>query len=401
MSGGGFRMNVSILSETAAWGGAEVHTVGLANVLAGRGHRVSVVALGHDVFDHLSGRPDVPFRVCKLAAGRAAGRVGFGEWRGLLKGVAGDVCVLARWGLGVGSLRLDLAARLQFDRYIVIEHSSGELPPRSSRRHLGGVLPGLGLWWYRAVALWYLRSVLSTRVVCVSEATRQQMIRQFRVPAGKLVTVHDGIDTERFVPDPRFRGERRQAWGIGMEAVVFGAVSRLSHEKGLDMAIDAFARLRDRRPGREMHLVLVGEGAERTRLQEQARAAGVGGEVHFPGFTAAPWEAYCGLDFFLMPSRDEALGLSLLEAMACGCCPIATAVGGIPEVVCDPTLGWLVPRGDTAGFEEAMGAAARMGAAERAGMAIRAREHVREHFDGRRQYAALADLIERGGREAA
>ncbi len=394
-------MKVSILTETAAWGGAEVHTVGLANFLAGRGHEVSVVALGHDVFDRLADRPDLPFRVCKMAPGRAIGRIGFRQWRGLLKGISGDVCVLARWGLGVGSLRLDLAARLQFDRYIVIEHSSGELPPRSSRRHLGGLLPGLGLWWYRAVLLWYLRSVLSTRVVCVSEATRRQMIRQFRVPAGKLVTVHDGIDTERFVPNTRFRAERRRAWGIGVEALVFGAVSRLSYEKGLDIAIDAFARLRSRRPGQEMHLVLVGEGAERARLQEQARAAGVGGQVHFPGFTAAPWEAYCGLDFFLMPSRDEALGLSLLEAMACGCCPIATAVGGIPEVVGDPSRGWLVPRDDAAAFLEAMDGAAQTGPAERAALARRGREHVREHFDAHRQYAALADLIERDGRAAA
>jgi glycosyltransferase involved in cell wall biosynthesis len=389
-------MKISILSGTAAWGGAEVHTVGLANVLAGRGHDVAVVALGHDVFDRIAGRPEVRFRLCKPSLSRAPERVGLREWLGLLKDVSGDVCVLARWGLGVGNFRLDLAARLRFDRYVVIEHSSAELEPRTSIRHLGGLVPGLGLWWYRAVVLWYLRSALSSRVVCVSEATRRQMMRQYGLPSAKLVTIHNGIDAERFRPDSACRAAQRQAWGIGEGALVFGTVARLSSEKGLDDAIRAFAGLRSRQPERDAYLVLVGEGREKARLQAQTRTAGLAGRVLFPGFTAAPWEACCGLDCFLMPSRDEALGLALLEAMACGCCAVATAAGGIPEVLSDPRLGWLVPRGDTAAFLDAMERVSRLSAEERGAIGRRARAHVQDHFDARRQYAALADLIEAG-----
>lgn len=394
-------MKVSILTETASWGGGEVHTAGLAQVLARRGHDVSVVALGHDVYAPLRGRPDVGFAVQKLVLPRETKRIGIGQWRTLLAPCAGKVGVLARWALGVGSLRMDLAARMAFDRYLVIEHSSGELPPRTSRRHLGGLMPGLGLWWYKASALWYLRSMLADLVVCVSEATRRKMLQQYRVRADKLLTIHNGIDVERFGWSAAHRRERRHKWGIAEGALAFGAVSRLSPEKGLDLAVEAFARLRQRQPGLDAHLVLVGEGAERERLEEQARAAGVADHVHLPGFSATPWEEYSGIDVFLMPSRDEALGLSLMEAMACGCCPIAAAVGGVPEVLCGPELGWLVRPGDVEALAEAMGRAAGTTATERAAMSRKARAHIEEHFDARRQYALLADVIEAQSRAAA
>jgi glycosyltransferase involved in cell wall biosynthesis len=142
-------------------------------------------------------------------------------------------------------------------------------------------------------------------------------------------------------------------------------------------------------------LVLVGDGAERAALEQKARLLSCREQVIFPGFTDRPWEAYSGLDVFVLPSRDEALPLALLEAMACGCCPVAMAVGGVGEVLSNPRLGWLVPAADRTGFLTAMQAAVALPDPARAEMGGRARQHVVSKFNAQRQFAALADVIER------
>lgn len=387
-------MKICFLSGTAAWGGAEVHTARLANLLADRGHEVSVVALGHDVFSKRASGAGVRFAVQTLPLPRPAAQLGWREWAGLLRRVNGDVCVLVRWGLEVGSLRMDLAARHRFGRYIAIEHSSAELPPRVSRRHCGGLLPGVGLWWYRQFALWHLRSAVSSLVVCVSDTARHRLVRQFRVPPDKVLTIHNGIDTHLFRPSGAYRAAQRRAWGVPASAFVFGAVGRLSAEKGYDLAIESFARLALRRPDRELWLVLVGEGRERGSLQEAARAAGLKERVLFPGFSDRPWEVCAALDVFLLPSREEAMPLALLEAMASGCCPVAMAVGGVGEVISTPDLGWLVPAGNHNRFLAAMEAASQMSPPARAATSAAVRHHVVAHFDAQQQDEKLARLIE-------
>jgi glycosyltransferase involved in cell wall biosynthesis len=296
--------------------------------------------------------------------------------------------------LAVGSLRLDLAARLHFRRYIAIEHSTVALPPRASGRWCRGLLPGLGLWRYQGRLLWQLRSTLSHLVVCVSQGARQRLIRDFRVPRHKVATVHCGVDTAKFRPDPARRAAGRRQWGVADDALVFGSVGRLHPDKGLDVAIEGLGRLATRFPQRDLRLVLVGDGPARESLLRQAQAAGVADRVLFAGFSARPWEAYPGMDVFLMPTHEEALPLALIEAMACGCCPIAMSIGGVPEVLGQLEAGWLVPAGDCDRFVERMDAAVRLETYRRAGMGQAARAHVIENFDAARQYATLADLIE-------
>jgi glycosyltransferase involved in cell wall biosynthesis len=390
-------MNICFLSETCAWGGAEIHTVELAETLAQRGHQVQIVALGHDVFDEVGRRPGATFKVCHVPLTKPVKQLTWAECKALVRSLPAGVGVLVRWGLSVGSLRLDLAARMRFRRYIAIEHSMAALPPRTNSRHCLGLLPGLGLWWYQGMLLWHLRSVVSNLVVCVSKAARMRMIQKFRVPDRKVVTVYNGIDSGKFRPDPGRRAEARRQWGVPDGAFVFGSVSRLHADKGLDLAVEGLAQLATRYPEWDLRLVLVGDGPARQSLMEGARAAGLRDRVVFAGFSARPWEAYPGLDVFLLPTHDEALSLALIEAMACGCCSIAMGVGGVPEVLSDPQTGWLVPAQDRMRFLEAMDAAVRLDAGQRAAMGSAARAHVIERFDAARQYAALADLIEQNG----
>jgi glycosyltransferase involved in cell wall biosynthesis len=389
-------MNICFLSETSAWGGAEVHTARLAEVLAERGHEVRIVALGHGVFDEIGRASGRAFTVQRVPLAKPVKQLSLAECAALVRELPEGTAVLVRFGLDVGSLRLDRAARRRFSRYLVVEHSAAILAPRTSRRHLWGLLPGLGLWRLQHRLLWYVRSVAPDLVVCVSDVARGRMVRDFRVPARKVVTVHSGIDCARFRPDAERRAAARREWGFADDALVFGAVGRLHADKGLDLAVEGLDRLAARYPDRDLRLVLVGDGPEKESLMRAARDAGLAGRVVFAGFSARPWEAYAGLDVFLLPSRDEALPLALLEAMACGCCPIAMGVGGVSEVIAGPTTGWMITPGDGAAFVEAMEAAVRMGADARTAMSRAARERVAADFDAGRQYAALADLVEQG-----
>lgn len=387
-------MKICFLSGTSAWGGAEVHTAKLAQTLTQRGHQVTVVQLGHDFFQRAADRTG-SFAIRSLPLARPIESMSYHECQGLLNALDGDVGVIVRWGLGVGSLRLDLAARRHFGRYLVIEHSSVENVPYTRGRHLGGLVPGLGLWWYQRFLLLFLRSLVSDRVICVSEETRKRLIRLYRVPQRKVVTVHNGIDVEQFRPDEEWRRRQRGAWGIPDDALVFGGVGRLSREKGFDLAIDALGQLVRQHPHRDMRLVLVGEGSEQTALREAAHAVGLDNRVMFPGFCARPWEAYNAFDFFVMPSRDEALPLALLEAMACGCCPIAMNVGGVGEVLENDRQGWLVSAAQRHEFVNAMAAALHLNADVAHEKRRLSRERVVLHFDAAQQLAELAETIEK------
>lgn len=186
----------------------------------------------------------------------------------------------------------------------------------------------------------------------------------------------------------------RNEWGVPENALVFGAVGRLSMEKGYQIALQALRELTAALPEREMRLVLVGEGPLQGSIKIAAKEQGLEERVILPGFTNQPWNAYAGFDVFIMPSQNEGLPLALLEAMACGCCPIAMGVGGIPEVIIDSTLGWLVQSNDRAGFLAAMTAAAQSDTDTLAQMGRRARGHIVSRFDAENQYSALAHLVE-------
>jgi len=319
-------------------------------------------------------------------------------WRRLVNRFDGDVAIFPKGHVNCGSLALDLAARWRFGCYLTIEHLLG--PPLGTRvggSHLFGMVPGLGLWWYRQWLRYHGRGRGPRKVICVSEAVKARLIDDYRWPAHKTLVVRNGVDTARFRPDARLRAAVRRRWGIAEDALVCGMVGRLAPEKGCDVALEAFAQLAAEAVGRDLHLVFVGDGPMASDLRQLVEQYGLESRALFTGRTERPWEAYPAVDVLLMPSRVEGLPLGLLEAMACGCCPVAMDVGGIREVITEPSLGWLVGAGDNEGFIVSLRAALGASADQHAALARKARAHVQAHFNADEQFAALASIIENEG----
>ena len=183
-------------------------------------------------------------------------------------------------------------------------------------------------------------------LIAVSENTGTYLRRVF--PQATVHVVPNGI-TDRRVRPARERAAIRREWGIADDAPVIGFVGRLAPIKGADLFLQTAVRLSREFPS--LRAVLVGEGEQRGELEAYAAGEGFSG-VRFLGHRDDVGDVLTAIDVVLMPSRHEGLPLVLLEAMAAGRPIVATAVGGIPEVV-DGRSAWLVPPGSVDALTEA------------------------------------------------
>ena len=132
--------------------------------------------------------------------------------------------------------------------------------------------------------------------------------------------------------------------------MVIGSIAALREEKQLHLLIDAFAAVRGIRPG--VKLLLVGSGCEEKRLRARAAKLRIDEDVVWVSARKDVPEWMRAIDIFVLPSRSESFPNGLLEAMASGCCPVGSNVGGIPELVEDGRSGLLFPSGDAAALAD-------------------------------------------------
>ena len=168
----------------------------------------------------------------------------------------------------------------------------------------------------------------------------------------RVPLIPNGIPLQTYRSPAMTRTEWRRREGIGAEEVVFACVGRLTVPKNQQLLLDAFARVPDaREKGR---LLLVGDGEKRRELELQAQALGLGHRVRFLGVRTDIPDILGACDVFVLSSSWEGNPLAVMEAMAAGKAVIATAVGGVPELVVDSATGFLVPPGDAPALGEAM-----------------------------------------------
>ena len=169
----------------------------------------------------------------------------------------------------------------------------------------------------------------------ITDYVRERAQRRFSFPPERTRTLYNGVCLDRFHPPGKPRDDR------GPLQVL--TVASLIPEKGIDVLIRALARMRHR----ERTLRIVGEGREREALEALVAELSLQDRVTFLGLRDDVHELMRDADVFVHPAVwQEALGNTVLEAMASGLCTLASRVGGIPELLVDGEEGRLLPAGD-------------------------------------------------------
>ncbi|AMA72036.1 hypothetical protein ACH33_03710 [Aneurinibacillus sp. XH2] len=174
--------------------------------------------------------------------------------------------------------------------------------------------------------------------IAISNSIKQSL-ESDGVKPEEITLIHHGIPIEEFAIEEDVATIRREL-GIPENAFVIGTVSRLVAVKGLNDLMQAFILLAKDYP--HIHWLVIGDGPEKTVLQNMAREANVSERVHFAGFRKDVPRCLQAMDTFISPSYSEGLGLSLLEAMAAKKPVISTMVGGISDFLVDYLNGLVI-----------------------------------------------------------
>lgn len=173
-------------------------------------------------------------------------------------------------------------------------------------------------------------------VVVTSEGVAADLSRHYDVPRSRIRVLHNPVDIGAVSRAASDDGAV-DVTGEGNPLVV--AAGRLAAVKNYPLLLEALTQLKDRFP---IHAWILGDGAERARLERLAADAGLGDRIRFLGFQQNPWRFIARGDVFVLTSRYEGFGNVLIEAMACGVPVVATRSAGAEEIVTDGVNGLLV-----------------------------------------------------------
>ncbi len=191
----------------------------------------------------------------------------------------------------------------------------------------------------------FIRGALSPlvdRYICVSKDLERWLLGHSGRFAGKTTAIVNGVDARRFAPKPR----------SPRPFTVFGTVGRLVPIKDHASLIAAFGRAAAGR--HDLRLRIVGDGPEKSSLEALATASAAAPFIAIEGPSSRPEDVYADLDVFCLPSLNEGISNTILEAMAAGLPVVATRVGGNPELIEDGETGILVPKQDPEALAQAL-----------------------------------------------
>ena len=196
----------------------------------------------------------------------------------------------------------------------------------------------------------------ASEVVVLSSAFKRVLVERYAVLPWRVHVLPPGIDLHRFRPDGR--AEARTRLGLDEDAWVALAVRRLVPRMGIDVLLEAWARLA--RPGENVVLVVAGEGPARGRLTADADRLGIADSIRFLGRVSEDELVSCyrAADVCIVPSVAlEGFGLVVLEALASGTPVVVSEVGGLPEAVASLDRRLVVPARDADALAERLRAA--------------------------------------------
>jgi len=351
-------MKLLFITGSLVHGGAERHSITLANRLAERGHEVrfAYVKADHSQLERLRG-------VAGVDCLNAAKYLDFGalsRLTGLIQKTKPDAVVAANpYAMFYASLA---------------QRASGTAAPLAVTYHTT-VLPDAKSW----LQMLYYRPFFwsADRLVFVCESQQRHWLRR-GVSARSNLVIYNGVDCEHWRPGTaRERGVIRRALGLEERDFVIGMCAVFRPEKNHLQLVEAIAMLRRR--GIPARALLIGDGAMRAAIEARARSLGVAGDVLITGFQqdVRPFVGACDT-VALCSGAVETFSLAALEAMALEKPVVHSAVGGAAEMVRPWHSGFVFPVGDSAALVDAL--AILTDPPLRARMGAQARESVEARF---------------------
>ncbi|MBZ0159109.1 glycosyltransferase family 4 protein [Candidatus Methylomirabilis sp.] len=181
-------------------------------------------------------------------------------------------------------------------------------------------------------------------IIAVSEQVKGDLIAYGVAPSGKIRVIPLGLELDPFLGCAVYKGEFRRELDLDDNARLVGIVGRIVPIKNHRLFLQAAALVIASEPA--ARFVIVGDGALRLEMEQQARALGIADRVLFTGWRRDLPRIYADLDVLTVSSNNEGTPVSVIEAMAAGCPVVATRVGGLPDLITDGETGFLVPPSD-------------------------------------------------------
>ena len=327
-----------LLIATDQWtpdavGGSARVAAATARLLAGRGHRVAVLApatRGLPTHERIDGVE--LHRVIRRSALPQTFTDVFETWRarGLARGDAPDVVLAHQPTVAAGLLAARVPAPLA-----LVFHASAPLEQRFLRGYLATHRRAANLALHpMLVLLERLALGRATRILVLSDYSRRLVLAARPDAAERIVQVRGGIEAARFRPEPARSAALRQDWRIPSDRPFLLTVRRLEPRMGLEELLHACRLLLDR--GRPLLLGLAGSGMLERPLRALAERLDLGESVRF--FGRVPDDdlpaLYGAADLFVLPTvAYEGFGMSTIEALGCGTPVVGTPVGATPELL--------------------------------------------------------------------
>ncbi|WP_235033490.1 glycosyltransferase family 4 protein [Rubripirellula obstinata] len=262
-----------------------------------------------------------------------------------------------KWDIAVAWRLARLMKRRKFD--VVITVGAGDkmfwgrlaaalarVPVIASALHSTGWPDGVG-------RLNRLLTPITDAVIGVADS-HGEFLRSFeKFPADKVHVIRNGVDCERFSPNPDARSSLRKELSLPSGTPLIGIVAALRSEKNHSMLVRAASKLKSQHP--DAHWIIVGDGPERPTIESLAKELGVADRIHLLGTRYDTPAILAALDVFTLCSLNEASPVSILESLACGVPVVATDVGSVSETVIHEGTGLLIASEDTDAMSESIG----------------------------------------------
>jgi glycosyltransferase involved in cell wall biosynthesis len=343
------RKNIFFVTNTTEYGGTEIHLLELIRRLREPNVQVSIICLG---VDFLSERldPDQGVHVIKCKEPPKS----LWDWIQFFRAHPHDVVVFVYGWLYAIPWKASVGAWFAGIRRLYAIHQliPPPVPPKVEVRSFRDLLRRLIGKGVRDLVGIRVSAHLLGKTICVSNAVKNSLERDYGFPAKKSVTIYNGVSLSKFAPSERDGIDIRAKLGLRSEAFVLVCAARLSKEKGIDILLMAISRLLSR--NLSCQCIIVGDGYLREKLLEQVRALGLTNHVFLQGFQKDVKPYLLAGDTFVLTSHREGLPLAVIEAMACGLPCVVTNVGGNAEAVTHNVNGLVVNAGSVDEVVEAI-----------------------------------------------